>query len=305
MQLRCVAALLALLPTCALAAPEADALDSALAADACARSDDASCALNLLQRHGKKLLAGAELVAEADELEPPAIEPALGGYPLGVPLSDMGIDELAKLEDSARQEIARRKTMSNVSDVVVDSSRSKDQELGTASCGYRSAHGLYGSALCFCQLAGNSGCKGSSCACPQGCDRSLLTYTGHQTVVFPNKARAHGCYPTTVLLTAPASYFSTPTDLKRDCGGAASSVIADLLRDSWTAYQTRVGPGPVNQCFHASHIASVPYLHLQTFCGAGSFHGMPTNNPSVGFCVRMESASQAYSLAARLAAQMH
>lgn len=169
----------------------------------------------------------------------------------------------------------------------------------TSSCGFRDFNGHGGGSLCFCQLAGNPGCADQNCACPQGCGDGVAWHS-EQTVTFKNKARADGCHPSTVLLTSPKSYFSTPADLK-SCGRAgALQVIQTLLTDSWNMYQRHVGQGSLNQCFHGSHTASVKYLHIQTFCSYASFHAMPNGNHAVGACVQMHSLNEVPALADRL-----
>mmetsp|Transcript_38056 Transcript_38056/g.68773 ORF Transcript_38056/g.68773 Transcript_38056/m.68773 type:complete len:353 (+) Transcript_38056:57-1115(+) len=169
---------------------------------------------------------------------------------------------------------------------------------GAGSCGFRQFTGGPGSSLCFCQLAGNPGCANQPCACPQGCGDGV-TWHSATTVTFKNKARAYGCHPSTVLLTSPKSYFGTPADLK-GCGSGALGVIEALLTDSWNMYQTHVGTGSLNQCFHGSHTASVRYLHMQTFCSYASFHAMPNGNHAVGSCVQMHSLDEVPVLAKKL-----
>ncbi|CAK9021634.1 unnamed protein product [Durusdinium trenchii] len=170
-----------------------------------------------------------------------------------------------------------------------------------AGCGYSKYYGNSPKELCFCKLAGNSGCASKKCTCPQGCGRNVV-WESSESVTFKNRARANGCHPSTVLLTAPKAYYGTPADLKK-CGNAVS-VIEMLLRDSWNMYQSRVSRGSMNQCFHGSHTASVKYLHLQSFCSYASFHAMPNNNHAVGVCVKMRNINEASSLARKLYSQM-
>ncbi|CAE8723904.1 unnamed protein product, partial [Polarella glacialis] len=170
------------------------------------------------------------------------------------------------------------------------------------SCALRDFSGGPQSAVCFCQLTGNAGCADQKCACPQGCNTKQVAWGSAETVTFKNKARATGCWPSTVLLTSPRNFFSTCSDLKSHCADGAALVIETLLRDSWRMYQTKVGRSSLNQCFHSSKTASVKYLHLQSFCAGGQFHGMPTNNHVVGSCVTMSSEGQAPSLAKQLLA---
>eukprot|EP00930_Biecheleria_cincta_P085796 TRINITY_DN7515_c0_g1_i2.p1 TRINITY_DN7515_c0_g1~~TRINITY_DN7515_c0_g1_i2.p1 ORF type:complete len:295 (-),score=53.82 TRINITY_DN7515_c0_g1_i2:50-934(-) len=158
--------------------------------------------------------------------------------------------------------------------------------------------GLSRSSLCFCQLAQNPECAKQPCACPQGCGAGI-GWKNAESVTFKNRARAQGCNPSTVLLTAPRAYFGTPADLK-SCGQAALPIIETLLRDSWNMYQTHVGNRSLHQCFHGSHIASVQYLHMQSFCSSASFHAMPNANHYVGSCVKMLALSEVPSLAKQL-----
>lgn len=180
-----------------------------------------------------------------------------------------------------------------------------------ASCGYFDFLNGGEAERCFCELAGNSGCANDECSCHQGCGPSVTWSGSNETVSFKNHKRADSCVesgsPSTVLLTVPKSFFSTPADLKRKCAGGqrgAVEVIELLLRDSWTVYQAHVGKVPMNQCFHGSRIASVKYLHMQSFCAAGNFHAMPNKDHSVGVCVVMSSIDEASTLAPKLLAMM-
>eukprot|EP00440_Ansanella_granifera_P023694 gb/GFBE01025732.1/.p1 GENE.gb/GFBE01025732.1/~~gb/GFBE01025732.1/.p1 ORF type:complete len:375 (+),score=54.88 gb/GFBE01025732.1/:1-1125(+) len=186
--------------------------------------------------------------------------------------------------------------------ITGNSGHAKASSNSQSSCGNHVFSGGPQSALCFCQLAGNPGCAGQPCACPQGCGGNVV-WRSVQTVTFKNRARADGCHPSTVLLTVPKAYFGTPADLKH-CGGGALQVIELLLVDSWNMYQTYVGTGSMHQCFHGSRTASVKYLHLQSFCSGASFHAMPSSNPAIGTCVTMHSLGEAKSLAQQLYSRM-
>eukprot|EP00930_Biecheleria_cincta_P098409 TRINITY_DN9006_c0_g1_i2.p1 TRINITY_DN9006_c0_g1~~TRINITY_DN9006_c0_g1_i2.p1 ORF type:complete len:364 (-),score=55.99 TRINITY_DN9006_c0_g1_i2:88-1179(-) len=157
--------------------------------------------------------------------------------------------------------------------------------------------------------SGNASCGYFSF--PSGCGPSIIWSGSNKTVSFKNHKRAESCAdsgnPSTVLLTVPKSFFSTPADLKKKCAGGvrgAIGVIELLLRDSWKVYQEHVGTVPMNQCFHGSKIASVKYLHMQSFCAAGNFHAMPNRDHSVGVCVVMSSLDEASALAPKLLAMM-
>lgn len=275
---------------------------------------DVACTLSALQRQVRR--AGA-----AGSPDPPAAEgqeeerddsapgaapsnrsdvvgPVPKGYSAGVPVQDLGDDELDRLQAQAEEERQERtfendlfppeaRGGANVSSAV----GAKAASLSWA-CAARPFTAGGGPERCFCQLAENSGCANSGCSCPQGCIG--VTWSHKNTVTFKNKARAHGCSPSAVLLTSPRSYFRDTNDLKHAFGGSCmAGVLTDLMLDSWNEYQSKVASKPVWQCFHSPRIASVGYLHIQTFCAEGQFHGMPTWNPSVGYCVKMTSASQA------------
>eukprot|EP00429_Kryptoperidinium_foliaceum_P091192 CAMPEP_0176201582 /NCGR_PEP_ID=MMETSP0121_2-20121125/9640_1 /TAXON_ID=160619 /ORGANISM="Kryptoperidinium foliaceum, Strain CCMP 1326" /LENGTH=284 /DNA_ID=CAMNT_0017540463 /DNA_START=64 /DNA_END=919 /DNA_ORIENTATION=+ len=190
-------------------------------------------------------------------------------------------------------------------DVPAPANETSEKSSGAGACFSRPpSDNLAGAELCFCQLAGNPACADTACACPQGCAAGVA-WKHANTVVFRNVAKAHGCADDSVLLTSPSGYFRDPADLHEASGGSCQhSIITQLLADSWSTYQSAVGTGPVWQCFHGSHIASVRYLHLQTFCHSGSFHGMPTSNHYVASCVLMSAAGQAEALAARMASMI-
>mmetsp|Transcript_60105 Transcript_60105/g.127340 ORF Transcript_60105/g.127340 Transcript_60105/m.127340 type:complete len:381 (+) Transcript_60105:342-1484(+) len=233
-----------------------------------------------------------------------------------VPVEEMGIFQLKSLLsggslDDVQRQSAEEKLKSRLSPLSEDRplstpmgwgntssldlagmalqmAQTSSSSASSASCGVREYSGRqWGSDLCFCELAGNPACQGS-CVCPQGCG-SQVTWEHSDTVTFANKARAEGCAPSTVLLTAPKAYFETPWDLARAGSECATEVVRTLLLDSWDTYQKEVGKGSIWQCFHNSQIATVRYLHLQTFCESGSFHAMPSDNQDVAHCVKMDS----------------
>ncbi|CAE8615005.1 unnamed protein product [Polarella glacialis] len=255
---------------------------------------DGSCALSALQRHVQTESSSDPTFGTA--------EPTTKDY-VSLDVQDLGNDELQRLIDQAQDQLQLRGAP------LVDSSTEEVGEMlgGSApsdggSCALRDFSGGPQSAVCFCQLTGNAGCADQKCACPQGCNTKQVAWGSAETVTFKNKARATGCWPSTVLLTSPRNFFSTCSDLKSHCADGAALVIETLLRDSWRMYQTKVGRSSLNQCFHSSKTASVKYLHLQSFCAGGQFHGMPTNNHVVGSCVTMSSEHQAPSLAKQLVA---
>mmetsp|Transcript_30461 Transcript_30461/g.84009 ORF Transcript_30461/g.84009 Transcript_30461/m.84009 type:complete len:332 (-) Transcript_30461:104-1099(-) len=304
---------------------QADELARALLAaggDEChaSGSDAGHCAVNALQRSGHKVASVDALLdthsgtgsASGDDssegtsyTDIPPSEPDLGAY-ANVTLEELGLDELSQLIKVATKVLDDRRAPSPHA-----SSREESKEATSlsasataAGCPYRPYTGAKrGNDLCFCQLSRNAGCKNDRCACAQGCNSQAVTWSNGATITFKNRARAQGCGPSTVLLTAPQSYFRDTSDLRRSCGGGAASLLAVMLKNSWDWYQSKVGRGPVNQCFHNPHVASVKYLHMQTFCAHGSFHAMPTGNRKngIGFCVTMSSRDQAESLSHRLA----
>jgi len=151
--------------------------------------------------------------------------------------------------------------------------------------------------LCFCQLAGNRGCK-SPCVCPSGCTNVTWAAT-KRTATFKNKKRSRGCGPSSeVLLTVPKTFVKDTHDLKENA--CKRNIVKDLLKDSFEVWQTQVASGPVHQCFHSRHSATVKYLHLQTFCGEGRFHGMPTHERKVAACIYMREDDELDELTDRL-----
>ncbi|CAK9021635.1 unnamed protein product [Durusdinium trenchii] len=286
---------------------------------------EGSCALNALQRRTSGLREEDEEGVFAFE---PFVTEAEAKETQNVSVEDLGTDELQRLVGMAQAELRKRGSDSELgtelgagpeaSDTIghqegMASNGTEDALTGrldrsasyagsdAAGCGYSKYYGNSPKELCFCKLAGNSGCASKKCTCPQGCGRNVV-WESSESVTFKNRARANGCHPSTVLLTAPKAYYGTPADLKK-CGNAVS-VIEMLLRDSWNMYQSRVSRGSMNQCFHGSHTASVKYLHLQSFCSYASFHAMPNNNHAVGVCVKMRNINEASSLARKLYSQM-
>jgi len=262
-------------------------------------SDRGSCTLSAVQRSVRRLEDGEG--SDQLPLDVPPSEPDTKMYS-NVSLQELGLDELHLLMEAARKTVNERladdpKPYPPVNEPTSEAASTANGCPSRSYSGQRS-----GDDLCFCQLAGNPGCQGAPCACGQGCGPSVV-WSNAETVTFKNRARAVGCSPSTVLLTASRSYYSTTRDLKAICGGGAAGLLRAMLQNSWDWYQSKVGSGPVNQCFHNPRIASVKYLHLQTFCGGGQFHAMPTGNRknSVGFCVTMSSRGQAGSLASKLA----
>jgi len=213
-----------------------------------------------------------------------------------ISMEDLGIDELKRLKSAAETELQSREGTDESSEAVLGASGQSNAS--AKACGFQHYTGNRHTELCFCQLAGNPGCSGQRCACPQGCG-SHVTWKSATTVTFKNRARAHGCHPSTVLLTVPRAYYATPADLKQ-CGGEAIDVIETLLKDSWNLYQRHVTRGSMHQCFHGSRTASVKYVHLQSFCSYASFHAMPNNNRAVGSCVVMHSLREVPKLARQL-----
>eukprot|EP00437_Effrenium_voratum_P036646 CAMPEP_0181462388 /NCGR_PEP_ID=MMETSP1110-20121109/34370_1 /TAXON_ID=174948 /ORGANISM="Symbiodinium sp., Strain CCMP421" /LENGTH=292 /DNA_ID=CAMNT_0023587047 /DNA_START=48 /DNA_END=923 /DNA_ORIENTATION=+ len=261
-----------------------------------------SCAVNALQRQARTKITEQEddwavdvdfgfdaenFLTEAD------------GKEYNISVGDLGTDELKRLVSMATQELNGREAESHENASETLGASPEEAMLGSANaCGFHQYQGNSYKELCFCKLTGNPGCANKKCTCPQGCGGDVV-WQSAGTVTFKNRARADGCHPSTVLLTAPKTFIATPRDLKQ-CGGAAVSVIETLLRDSWILYQSRVGKGSMNQCFHGSHTASVKYLHLQSFCSYASFHAMPNNNHAVGACVKMHSLNEAGHLARQL-----
>ncbi|CAE7884614.1 unnamed protein product [Symbiodinium sp. KB8] len=134
-----------------------------------------------------------------------------------ISMEDLGIDELQRLKSAAETELQSREGSDESGEAVLGASGQSNAS--AKACGFQPYTGNRHTELCFCQLAGNPGCKGQRCACPQGCG-SHVTWKSATTVTFKNRARAHGCHPSTVLLTVPRAYYATPADLKQ-CGDEA------------------------------------------------------------------------------------
>mmetsp|Transcript_3953 Transcript_3953/g.10212 ORF Transcript_3953/g.10212 Transcript_3953/m.10212 type:complete len:281 (+) Transcript_3953:111-953(+) len=93
-------------------------------------------------------------------------------------------------------------------------------------------------AMCFCQLAGNEGCRKKACACPQGCSGHTIVHPN--SVTFRNFAQAQQCASTTALLTIPKSYFRDVNYLRSWCPAGAVSLLAEMIREGFAAYQVQV-----------------------------------------------------------------
>jgi len=172
---------------------------------------------------------------------------------------------------------------------------------GGGQC-YFEHHGGGIGELCFCQLAGNSGCADRRCACDQGCaGDALLGGNGH-SVTFNNIHEASGCVgPPAALLTIPRSFYKNIHALRDGCRQRMVSLLASMLEASFETYQSRVALGPVSQCIHASHAVSVGWLHLHTFCPGGGIDNLPSS-AHAGWCGTMYSSADAPALAKAIAA---
>eukprot|EP00927_Polykrikos_kofoidii_P011428 TRINITY_DN14846_c0_g2_i1.p1 TRINITY_DN14846_c0_g2~~TRINITY_DN14846_c0_g2_i1.p1 ORF type:complete len:511 (+),score=39.86 TRINITY_DN14846_c0_g2_i1:130-1533(+) len=164
-----------------------------------------------------------------------------------------------------------------------------------------------GSAFCFSQLAGNS--LSHACSCPQGCNLNrVLLASSSKTVTFKNLKFGHasnGACSSVLLLTCPRDYFEYINDIKSMCSREdAVSRIEGMLWDAFVAFNDQVCRSVVWQCFHSPQTASVPYSHLQTFAENVFFHGLPTSNPMIGFCVRQRHGYESRDLAAKLVDMM-
>eukprot|EP00928_Gymnodinium_smaydae_P055392 TRINITY_DN38955_c0_g1_i1.p1 TRINITY_DN38955_c0_g1~~TRINITY_DN38955_c0_g1_i1.p1 ORF type:complete len:524 (-),score=70.54 TRINITY_DN38955_c0_g1_i1:236-1759(-) len=188
-----------------------------------------------------------------------------------------------------------------------------DRSDKVAGCPRRAYFGSHwGPGFCFAQLASNSGVTGTRCGCRQGCDTSkTLIMSTNETVAFTNLKNMGWSTKTCsreVLLTIPREFYRDYWDLKAHCGREGMRIMVEvLMRDAWNAYNTKLCPSrmePLWQCFHSPRIASVPYIHMQTFSANGYFHGMPTTNRNVGICVRQAKPEEAYELSHKLAAMM-
>eukprot|EP00928_Gymnodinium_smaydae_P030320 TRINITY_DN22590_c0_g1_i2.p1 TRINITY_DN22590_c0_g1~~TRINITY_DN22590_c0_g1_i2.p1 ORF type:complete len:460 (-),score=68.12 TRINITY_DN22590_c0_g1_i2:46-1425(-) len=190
------------------------------------------------------------------------------------------------------------------------SSSPSDKLAGCPRRAYEGPRG--GPAFCFAQLAENSGVKGTGCGCRQGCDASkTIIRSTSETVAFANM-KSMGWNGKTcardVLLTIPREFYRDYADLAQNCGKEGMlQMVEVLMRDAWVAYNTKLCTAreePLWQCFHSPRIASVPYIHMQTFSAYGFFHGMPTSNTNVGVCVRQNRGEETPVLARKLVSMM-
>jgi len=74
-----------------------------------------------------------------------------------------------------------------------------------------------------------------------------------------------------------------------------------LMLDAFDAYNDNLCPSALWQCLHAPRVASVPYLHMQTFSALGYFHGMPSSNGFSSICVKQSHRDESRDLAIKLA----
>jgi len=156
-----------------------------------------------------------------------------------------------------------------------------------------------GPAQCFCHLAGNAGCAGSKCPCPQGCSGN--TWKHLRSVTFRNLAKARGCASTTALLTIPRSYFANIQALRAMCPIGMRPLLAEMLRGGFQVYQKTVATGAVKQCIHAANSTSQPWLHVHTVCAAGGVDNMFATSAS-SWCGVMSKAGEAEALVKQIAA---
>jgi len=152
-------------------------------------------------------------------------------------------------------------------------------------------------AMCFCQLAGNEGCRKKACACPQGCSGHTIVHPN--SVTFRNFAQAQQCASTTALLTIPKSYFRDVNYLRSWCPAGAVSLLAEMIREGFAAYQVQGAPGIVRQCVHSGMHVSVPWLHLHTVCKTGVVDNMFHTGASA-FCYDMSGVDEAEGFAQRI-----
>lgn len=153
--------------------------------------------------------------------------------------------------------------------------------------------------MCFCQLAGNRGCIGTKCDCPQGCNGIVWPFP--HCVSFRNLKEAYGCPNPVALLTIPKSYFKTIQSLRDYCPAHMGDLLAEMLKAGYDSYQAYVNPGPVKQCIHAGFIVSQAWLHVHTICDKGSVDGMTVTN-NYAWCGVMDSGADAEKLAAGIMA---
>lgn len=253
------------------------------AADACGAVAD-SCAFSALQT--RRGISEIEFTG--------AVIPAKKSDVKGLLREELGASELNELREQLGEQLGQS-SLDTFTDVNVTNVPIADPCLSIAYAG--PTHPC--TELCFCELAGNDACV-SGCHCPQGCEG--VTWEHPHSVSFKNKARAAGL-PSTVILTSPRAYYKDMQALKA-LASCTVSIINMLLLDGWSTYQAHVKKQSVWQCFHGSNIASVKYLHLQTFTADGTFHGMPSANHQVAMCVKMSNMQDSMSLAEQLAMQI-
>jgi hypothetical protein len=178
------------------------------------------------------------------------------------------------------------------------------------ACPYRDySDAKKGPAFCFAQLCENAGVKGLPCSCRQGCDASkTLLATTNDTVTFANMkglGNTRGACSKEVILTIPRAYYKHYDDVKERCGHKGLvNMIEVIMRDAFLAYNEKLCPSALWQCFHSPRTASVSYIHMQTFSAAGFFHGMPTSNKGVASCVKQSSLDETKELSLKLASMM-
>lgn len=143
--------------------------------------------------------------------------------------------------------------------------------------------------ICFCQLAGNQQCSGQACACASGCGGDVLNSA--QTATFANLGEVGECEESTALLTVPRAYFQDIDFLLQWCPTASRSLLVELMENGFQNYQEQVAAGPVKQCVHAAKTATVPWLHVHTFCSEGFMEGLRKTGDN-GWCGVIEHASE-------------
>jgi len=187
----------------------------------------------------------------------------------------------------------------NVNQVVM--SDSVDTDL-VAGCPRRPYTGQKsGSGFCFAQLAKASGTQGSACSCRQGCKNVLASR--NFTVSFKNIKgfdKGKACSGD-VLLTVPRQHYRDYGDLLRTCGRERMvDTIEVLMRDAWDTYHEKVCKSAMWHCFHSPQLATVPFLHMQSFSADGWFHGMPTSDRIIGTCVKQAKREETRELALKM-----
>lgn len=148
-------------------------------------------------------------------------------------------------------------------------------------------------------MTGNSDCADVACQCPQGC-QPLVENQNSATII--NVKSAKGCTVKTALLTMPQMFFTGLTHAKKTCPDGLAQLLAALLQDGFSAYQSTVSQEPVMQCIHKEKYVSVPYLHLHTICASGTIDEMP--DPNDAYCGTMSNLSDAEAVARKFIEQM-